>query len=196
MNDNLNFYDLWQSQTSKPLPSDELLIKIKKLKKSNYRTIWFTSILFTVTSFFIIWIWIEYNPQLITTKLGIIIVLLSMLLYGYSLNQQTPLLKKIDELESSSEYLQNLLDLKTKQQYLQSTMLNLYFIFLSLGLGLYMIEPTSKMQFQHKLLAYGVTLSWILLNWFYIRPRQIKKQQTKLNYLISQLTIINKQLKD
>jgi Flp pilus assembly protein TadB len=90
--------------------------------------------------------------------------------------------------------LANLLSLKKKQQFLQTKMLNLYFIMLSLGVGLYMIEPTSNMTLFWAIFAYAITALWVLFNWFYLRPRQIKKQQKILNDMISKFENIQVQM--
>jgi hypothetical protein len=37
-------------------------------------------------------------------------------------------------------------------------------------------------------------LLWMIFNWFYIRPKQIKKQQDKINSLIEKFEEVNNQL--
>lgn len=193
-NNNINFNHLWQSRTANQLPTEELLKKVNAFKKYNYIKISLTTLAFSLTSVFICWIWINYNPQIFTTKFGIVLIILAMAIYGYSLNQQYPLLKNINNTNSNTAYLKNLLALKKKQLFLQTTMLNLYFTMLSLGIGLYMIEPTSNMTIFWAIFAYGITALWILFNWFYLRPKQIKKQQTSINNLISKFEYIQLQL--
>jgi len=95
---------------------------------------------------------------------------------------------------NSNEYLKQLLKLKAKQLFLQSTMLNIYFILLSTGICMYMYEYTSRMTFLWAVISYGLTLLWIAVNWFYFRPRTIKKQQTKINELISKFEKLSQQL--
>ena len=46
------------------------------------------------------------------------------------------------------------------------------------------------------ILTYTVTLAWIAFNWFYLRPKTIKKQQGKLDELINKFEEINNQLKE
>jgi len=57
-----------------------------------------------------------------------------------------------------------------------------------------MITYVSKMSLAWGIFAYGITLSWIALNWFYIRPRSIRKQEGKINELIEQFERLNKQV--
>ena len=44
--------------------------------------------------------------------------------------------------------------------------------------------------------AYGTTSIWILFNWFYLRPKQIKKQQSKLDEIIGKFEMLNEQLNE
>jgi hypothetical protein len=77
---------------------------------------------------------------------------------------------------------------------MQTKMLGFYFITLSLGICLYMYEYISRMTNVGAFFSYLITLTWIGFNWFYLRPKTIKKQQTKLNELISKFETLNKQL--
>ena len=57
-----------------------------------------------------------------------------------------------------------------------------------------MYEYASRMSALGASLTYGITLLWMLFNWFYIRPKQIKKQQEKINDLIEKFEEVNHQL--
>jgi hypothetical protein len=72
--------------------------------------------------------------------------------------------------------------------------MSFYFIALTIGICLYMYEYASRMTFLGASLAYGLTLLWMAINWFFILPKQIKKQQFKINSLIEKFEEINKQL--
>ncbi len=190
----INLSEIWQSQTARQIPTDELLRKTNEVKKSYYVRLILTTLAFSITSAFICWIWINYDPQLYTTKWGIILILLAMAIYGYSLNQQYPLLKKLDDTASITAHLANLVTLKRKQQFLHTTMLNVYFLMLSSGIALYMIEPVQAVTPLWAIVAYTVTGCWIAFSWFYLRPRHIGKQQSKLNEMIGKLENVQTQL--
>lgn len=193
MDNKINLNELWQGQNAKPLNKNELLKKVNALKTSNYKRIIMTTLALSFTSIFICWIWVSYNPQLITTKIGIVLTILSMAIYGYTMNRQYPILTKLNNANANTEYLEHLLALKKKQTFLQTTMMNLYFIMLSAGILLYMIEPTSQMESIWAIVAYGLTIAWIFFAWFYLRPRQIKKQQVALNEVINKFENIKTQ---
>jgi hypothetical protein len=64
------------------------------------------------------------------------------------------------------------------------------------GICLYMYEYAARMTMTAGIITYAVTLAWIAFNWFYLRPKTIKKQQAKLDELISKFERINKQILD
>ena len=47
-----------------------------------------------------------------------------------------------------------------------------------------MYEYALEMPTSTAIFAYAATLAWIGFNWFYIRPKTIKKQNVKLDELI------------
>ena len=194
MNSNINFNELWAKQKTGEPNKEDLLSKINKFKKSNLKRLIITNLLLIITSLFIIFIWVYYQPQMITTKIGIILTILAMVIFVIAYNQSFALFRKTTNTQSNSEYLKNLIAIKAKQQFMQTTMLNLYFVLLSTGIGLYMYEYTQLMTAFWGIFAYGITSIWILFNWFYLRPKQIKKQQSKLDEIIGKFEMLNEQL--
>lgn len=196
MDTNIDFKNIWKQQTSNKPDLKELLEKLKKFKNENLRKIIIMNTLLITTSLGIAFIWYRYQPQLITTKTGIILVILAMIIFLFAYNKMFMVFYKIDNTQSNSEYLQSLYTVKNKQKFMQTTMLNTYFIILFLGICLYMYEYASRMTFTSAVIAYASTFSWIAINWFYIRPKTIKKQEAKIDGLINKFEEINKQLKD
>jgi hypothetical protein len=97
---------------------------------------------------------------------------------------------------NSKEYLQQLIKLKEKQTFQQTTMLSVYFIILSLGIGLYLFEYASRMTITWGIITYAITILWFAINWFYLRPKTITKQNAKLNKLLVEFEKLNKQMND
>lgn len=192
---NINFNELWGGQKAEQPTTKDLLFKLNSFKKKNRNKIIISNVILILTSLFILFVWYYYQPQLVTTKIGIVLIILAMLVFVISLNQSLGLFKKTNELESNQQYLKALLIIKEKQQFMQTTILNLYFVLLSTGITLYMYEYTYYMTLFWAFFAYGITALWILFNWFYLRPKQIKKQRTKLNEIISKFENIQSQLK-
>lgn len=191
----INFNELWSKQESTPPDIKELSKKIHSFKRKNMLRIILTNVVLAGTIAFIIFVWMHYQPQLLTTKIGIILTVLAMVIYIIVTNNTISLFKKTTTVASNQEYLQNLLAIKQKQQFINTTIMKIYFILLSIGIGLYMIEYASRMSFWGAIVTYAITFAWILFNWIYTRPRKIKKQEQKMNEIISKLEEIQSQLK-
>lgn len=196
MDSNIDFKNIWKQQTSNKPNMEELLGKLKKFRNQNLRRLVFANIGLIATSLLILFIWYHYQPEMITTKIGIVLVVLGMVIFLLAYNKMFMVFYKIDQTQSNNEYLQNLYVVKNKQKFMQTTILNLYFIMLFLGICFYMYEYTSRMTLGSAILTYAVTSAWIAFNWFYLRPRTIKKQQDKLDELINKFEEINNQLKE
>ena len=196
MDTNINFKDLWQKQTSSQPGIEDLLLKLKKFKRANVRKIIITNVLLLTTCGIIIFIWYYFQPRLLTTKLGIVLTILAMVIFLFSYNKLFSIYSRIDQDQTNNNYLENLIEIKTKQKFIQTTMMSLYFILLSLGICLYMIEYTSLMPLFWRIFSYVIFIVWIAFNWFYIRPRTIKKQMSKVDELIDKFKAINIQLKE
>jgi len=191
---NLNLKDLWSSQKIQQPGIDDLMKRLDRYKKANRKHTILTNLCLGATAIFILFVWYYFEPQFVTTKLGIITVVVAIALYIMAINQLSGLFKKVDDATTNQHYLENLLAIKAKQQLVHTRVLNLYFALLSVGIALYMYEYTSRMEPLWAVTTYAITGSWILFNWFYFRPRLIKKQQTGLNDLIERLENMKEQL--
>jgi uncharacterized membrane protein len=75
----------------------------------------------------------------------------------------------------SRTFLDKMIELKNKLELLYKTITTIYFIALSVGLFLALIEQTMPESMIHKVLTYGLSAVWIAFAWFVLRPREMKK---------------------
>jgi hypothetical protein len=196
MASNVNLKELWNRQTG-PIPdSKEIFDKANKYKKRHLNILIRTNILLVLTSLFITWVVYAAQPQMISTKIGTVLVIIAMTIYLAVYNRMIPLLRKVNDDTSSHEYLQNLLKLNTKQKFLQTTMTNVYYILLSAGIFLYMIEYALRMKLVWGIVTYALTFAWLIFSWFYFRAKAIKKQERAINELIEKFEVLEKQLEE
>lgn len=195
MNSEINFKELW-SQQQTALPDTTNIYKLATLyKKKKLYHLLLSNVLFLSISIFIGLGWIYFQPQLLSTKIGTSFIILSMLFYIGINNTLLPLLTKENDNLSNNEYLKNLLSIKKKRLFLQTTVLNLYYLCISTGIGLYMYEYAIQLELKWFVTIYLITLLWIGINWIYLRPKAIKKQQQDTTNVIEQFQKINSQIK-
>ncbi len=197
MQDNIiDFKNIWKQQKTANPSMQELKKKIQYFNRKNYYKILLVNILFFFTSVVIFYIWYYFNPQLLTTKMGIILCFLAMLFFIYFYNKMFSLIKKLNDFDSNKRYLKDLMTFKQKQKYIQTKILGVYFIILSLGIGLYMYEYTLQMNVFWKIFSYTTFICWVGFNWFYLRPTISKKEQQKMDKFIEEYNRINIELND
>jgi hypothetical protein len=194
MDNNIDFKDLWKQQVVNSPNIEELLAKLKHFKKTSLRRLILTNAMLIATCVLILLIWYYYQPQFLSTKIGIVLNVAIMAIYLLVYNRLFDAYKELDNTDSNAAYLQKLIAIKTKQKFLQSKMLSIYFVVLGLGTCLYMYEYATMMSFLWGFFVYAVLLFWMGFNWFYLRPRQIVKENSKIDMLIDTFQRINNQL--
>ncbi|WP_117884153.1 hypothetical protein [Aureibaculum luteum] len=194
MKDNIDFKQYWNKQKIETPALDELIKKANQFKTKTRFKLIVANFVLLATCMIISFVWFYYQPTFLSTKIGILLCIIAMIVYLAFHNTLRPFLFGNQlELDAKAQ-LKQLLILKEKQRFQQTTLLNGYFILLSLGLGLYMYEYVVRMTLPWAIFTYGIVLFWIAINAFYFRPKTIKKQQAQLDKLIAQLKDLNEQL--
>lgn len=196
METNIDFKQIWNAQKVETPNIEALYTKANKLKSRRFLNLIILNITLLLTIIFIGFIWYYYQPKLITTKLGIVLTILAIIIFLSSFNKQFSLLSSSQTEPSSKTYILQLTKLKESQVFLQTIMISVYFVMLTLGIGLYLFEFVSQMTTAWGIFTYGITMVWFALNWFYIRPKVITKQNAKINSIIAEFEKLKNQLKD
>ena len=195
MEDNINLNQLWAAQSTGQKPDvSALLLTARKYKKKVLLKMIGSSLLLIATGVFISGIVIYFRPEMLTTKIGVLLMQSAIVAMVAAQLSAAKIFYTEKEENNCAEYLHQLYAMKKKQEYMHTSLMTAYFILLSAGLGLYMIEYARRMQPMGATLSYVITALWIGVNWLYIRPRTIRKQQEKMNEMIQKLEEVSKQL--
>jgi len=193
-----NFNDikgLWQNQPTANLPDVGAIKKAadKNRRQIIIRNVW-SLLALGGTVIFTFYIGMAYDFKFITTRLGIMIIIIGIV-GAMAINSQMLklLLSRADESSDNQAYLRQLIEYRNKQRFLQSRGMVIYYLLLTTGFMLYLYEFFAR-DHMFGLKAYAVTLSWIAFTWFYLKPRAIRKQEKKISDLIEQIESISKQL--
>lgn len=187
--------NIWQSQNTDQGNLKELSARIDLIKKSNVNKKISASLILVFTSIIICMIWLIYNPKMVTSKIGIILIISSILFFIFSINKNLFSSQKKDKNEdkTNKEYLKYFINLKEEQKKIQTDVLNKYFLVLFLGILLLMYEFATEMDLIGSIIAYTTTVSWLSFVWWYIKPRIIKNQNNAIENMIKKLSIIQEQ---
>lgn len=186
----INFKELWQNQITDS--NIEAIIQKSKVENKKIRNkIIIQSLILVATAIYIIAIIYYFQPKMITTKIGAILAVIAIVI---QLVANKSLIQKATNYENSNtEFLENLVLFKKQQEISHTKILSIYYVLLSLGILLYMIEYAIRMELIWAIVTYALTIIWFAIGWFYFRPRQIKKQNQKINSIIANLENIKNQ---
>src|SRR5450432_1890856 len=82
MNTNDDFKSLWNQQVLSAIPDvNEIFRKANSLKKKTRNKLLLTNFLLACTTAYIIYIVFAFHPQMLTTKLGVVLAILAMVSY-------------------------------------------------------------------------------------------------------------------
>ncbi|SFJ21236.1 hypothetical protein [Myroides guanonis] len=193
MKTDLDLKELWNKQDVPMADVTVILGLIKKYKRTGFRKMVFLNSVLMITILVLLLIWISYNPQLIITKIGIVLGICSIFFVVISTSKLIPLYKKSDTMLSNSDYLTNLIEIKSIENHIQTKVMNVYFILLTVGTSLYMYEYTMSLSWYFVCMIYGVFFIWIGFNWFVLRPRIVEKSRKKIDDFIYQIKTLEKQ---
>jgi hypothetical protein len=196
MSTEIDFKSLWNKEGTSDIPdTKELIEKAGDLKRITRSKLIRLNLLLLATAVFMIYIGFNIDNEKLTTKIGIALITVAIVSYLAAYNQLMPLLFKSDMEMSSHEYLNQLIRIKRKQDFLNKVMINVYFSLFSVGMFLYLLQFAMRGTLIGNVLVYGLTFGWIGFSWFYLRPRGIKKKQQPLMEMINKLKAVDEQLK-
>ena len=134
MENDIDIRELWNRQVVPAVDQSGILGKIESFRKKRIRRTVILNVVLLLTIIFIIFIWVYFKPELMSTKIGIILSVLPMGAVLVFNNGLTSLYRKIDEKQSNMDYLNALLKVRNREHIMQTKLMNLYFILLSAGI--------------------------------------------------------------
>jgi F0F1-type ATP synthase assembly protein I len=194
MSSEIDFKSLWNKQPTGDVPdTKELFAKADKVKRRTRCTIIALNIMLIAISIFVTYIGWNIDHAKLTTKIGVVLMVIGMISYVAAYNQIIPILFKTDVKSNSHDYLDQLIRIKRKEDFINKVMVNIYFTLLSAGLFLYMLQFSVRMTMLNGSCYFIITFAWIGICWF-LHPRLIRKKRKALNDVITRLEEVNKQL--
>jgi len=182
--------NIWQNQKTESLPSIASINKaIKGYQAKRKREVVFLVFLAAVCILAMIWVMIDYESYLLTTRIGeSIFIFLGFYLLISKLNLLKK--KKQEELLNSTDYLD---DLKERSQKEASNESQPVPFFISvIALIIYMFEKLSTSQ-SLLIIGYFIVCLFVVFIWFVYRPFMIKRKQSKIQNLLDKIDNMKEQ---
>ncbi|MES2429232.1 MAG: hypothetical protein V4560_19775 [Bacteroidota bacterium] len=195
MKDFDHLMSVWQEQPKKDqqLSVDDVLKQVKKGMSGLSRNL-FWGIVIMAASFiglFMVMLFLVFTSWV--TYVGIIIILITILIYGMVMVRDYRVISKQDITTNPTEYLQSLKEYQKNRGITYGWLFYLYVILISCGLALYFYEVLQTASTAFKIAAYGFSAVWFLFCTFYLRHRFAKSEQDKVNLMIDRLIRLQSQ---
>ncbi|QQL50923.1 hypothetical protein [Mucilaginibacter ginkgonis] len=185
---------VWQAQPAKQQRSVEDVLKsVKKgIAGITGKLYWGIAamIVMVIYAFAVMFFFTFKNWQ---TYAGIMIMLVTMLLYLSLIVRHYRILHRRDLTVNPTEYLQTIKDYQKQRSMLAGWFYYIYTILISAGLALYLVEILENASVTKKIVLYAFTIIWILFLTFYLKRRIFKSEEEKLNLLIDRLERLENQ---
>ena len=187
--------NLWKQSETKHPTKDTKISKIKSNRIKLKNTYSKGAILLIVTGILILVMLFFLDSKLKTIPiiLSIIIVSLTCFLQAFLMLFTANKISTIDETQTPGFHLrqwQNFREFQKKQRHWN---MPVYYILLGSALGVYFYELLKNIDLWKMILAYVITYSWMLFAYFYLGKKEIKKQDAKLDHIISELKSLENQ---
>lgn len=187
--------NLWkQSETKVPTIQQNLTtIKSNRMKLKNTQIK--GAVLLIITGIFILSIMIFLDSKLKTIPIisSMIIISITCFLQAVLMLFTAKEIANIDETQSPNLHLKQWQNFREFQKKIRTWNMPVYFILLSSALGVYFYELLKDIDLWKMILAYVITYSWMFFAYFYLGKKEIKKQDAKMDRIISELKNLENQ---
>lgn len=195
MSAEIDFKALWNKEEAKDMPdTKELLRRADRVRKLTRIKLITQTLVLLATIAVLLSVGFNIDHEQLTTIIGLVFMVVAIISYLIVANQLLPMLFKSNMVGSSQEYLNQLIRIKRKNEFINKVMINIYFSLLSLGVFLYSLQFVARMSTAWATFYYVMVFGWMAFSWFVSRPRGVKKKQKPLNEMIEKLESLNKQL--
>lgn len=187
--------NLWkQAETKVPTKTTDVTkIKTNRMKLKNTYTK--GAIFLIVTGFFILGFMIFLDEKIKTVPIisAMIIIAACCILQAGLMIFTAKKISRIDETQTPAYHLkqwQNFREFQKKQRHWN---MPVYYTLLSIAIAVYMYELLKTVDLWKLILAFVITYSWMFFAYFYLGKKEIKKQDAKLDGIISELKTLENQ---
>jgi hypothetical protein len=195
MSTEMDLKTLWHEENPGDMPNTKELLKkagglrrIFRIKLIIQTVVLIAAVVVMLTS------GLHIEHRTLTTDIGLVLMLLGIISYLVTTNQLLPMLFKSSIDGSSQEYLNQLIRIKRKNEFLHRVMIDVYFSLLTTGLYLYFLQFALQMTAFKAVLCYMIPSIGLAIAWSFSKRWEFRKTLNPLNDTIKKLEALNGQL--
>jgi hypothetical protein len=186
--------EVWKEQKNNRLSSEQVLnnINLKRNKMAVKLLFGVIAMLFSVAVMLFIWISLDFKKA--STHFGLSLLVSLVFLYSIMMFVNLLKLRNTNSMLTPKEHILQLKKIQAQQARMSKYYMNIYFAVLLIGLLLYYNEVLAEASILFKVIAYSLTIGWLLYAQFAMNKKSTIKNQKKLEEMISTLEKIENQL--
>jgi len=190
-----DFENLWKKAETKAPTKNTNISTIKNNRMKLKNTYTKGAILLIITGIFILVLLFNFDARIQTTPIitSMVIIAAVCFLQAFLMIFTAEKISKIDETQTPSFHLKQWQNFRSFQKKQRHWNMPVYYLFLSIALGIYLYELLKNVDPWKMILAFVITYSWMLFAYFYLGKREIKKQDAKLDGIITELKSLENQ---
>lgn len=186
---------LWKQFETKAPETNIDSTKIKNNRMKLLRTYTVGALLLILTAILILIIMSFLDAELQTPLVigSMIIISVICILQASLMIFTAQKIKRIDESQTAAQHLRQWLQFREFQRKQRRWNMPVYYVLLSLAVGVYMFELLKNTDLWKMVLAFVITYSWLFSAYFYLGRKEVKKQDAKLDGIIFELKALENQ---
>lgn len=188
MQDFDNIQKLWHSGKDNDFPdADTIINQIRRVRKKLIRRNVIGAVALCLTFLWVGFVGWYFHFEKWTTRAGIITTLVAIII-GVVFNSRLIqlLVRQGDTALDNKTFLAQMVHFRNAQRVIRRKGILVYYILLTIGLCLYMLDFAVR-SFFLGIIAYTLTLGWIIFSWIYFNKRVAGKQEQRLSEQIDRL---------
>lgn len=187
--------DIWCNQVALPKVSHEdVLKKVSKTKKAYANKLLLEVLAMGIAIALLIILWIFLPAKMWTTHAATVIIITSCLYYLiYQIRDFSKINNNTSLIDKPDEYISYLKNFKQSRYNLNTKKYKGYVLFLGFAFLLYFIEISFTAPLWSTILGAIATAAWFAFCYFVLMRNYIRKEESKIQYMIENLERLQKQ---
>jgi len=188
---------LWKQSETKVPQQNNNISKIKNNRMKLKKTYTVGALLLILTGIFILTLmaFLEERLQTRLVMASMILISLVCFLQAGLMMFTARKITRIDESQMPALHLKQWLQFREFQKKQRHWNMPVYYVILSIAVGVYMYELLKATEAWKMALAFAVTYLWMFFAYFYLGKKEVKKQDAKLEGIISELRNLETQFR-
>ncbi|MXV52414.1 hypothetical protein GS399_15675 [Pedobacter sp. HMF7647] len=190
--------DIWHGQTALPkLGPEEILKNIRSTKQKFSNKLLFQVFSISIAIVTFIYLFLKADFRYGTSQIAMLIAILCLFYYLFVQLRDYRKINNSEQLaQQPGEYIEYLKNYKHQRYILNTRIYTVYMFFIALVIGLIYIEAFVYMPLWEVVLIVAGTIAWFAMCYFVFMKTYIRKEESRINFMIENLERLQKQFND